>query len=70
LSIVESFSQRPGGAEGELDDVLSAQVQPGATGLPLSISDWDSLPIDEGFHVNLAHLAFDNGTGLEMPFGI
>ncbi|OGM39341.1 hypothetical protein ABOM_012043 [Aspergillus bombycis] len=70
LSIVESFHQRPEGAEGDLEDILSTQVQPGAAAFPLSIFDWNSLPIDEGFQVNLDYLAFNNGTGLEMPFGI
>lgn len=68
LSIVEAYVQRHGDAEAGLEDFQAVQAQPGSVAFPLSIFDWNAVPMDEGFRVNLDHLAFGgDGTALELP---
>ncbi|KAI2994126.1 transcriptional regulator family: Fungal Specific TF [Aspergillus niger] len=67
VSIVESFDLCTRDSTGDFEDFFSELVRPGLAAFPLSVSDWNSLPIDDGFGVDLYNLEFNGGTGLELP---
>ncbi|OJJ65654.1 hypothetical protein ASPBRDRAFT_490121 [Aspergillus brasiliensis CBS 101740] len=67
VSIVESFDLCTRDSTGDFEDFFSELVRPGLAAFPLSVSDWNSLPIDDGFGVDLYNLEFNGGTGLGLP---
>lgn len=61
MSIVESYVQREGDMEGELEEFGSTELLPGFVDFPLSVSDWNHISIDQGFETDLDHLSFSGG---------